>query len=306
MPCVSGGASQTLKKPVSNRFTGMEPIAYVNGAFLPLGKATIHIEDRGFQFADGVYEVVVCLNGNFLDLQPHLIRLQHSCEAIGITLPYSIDYLENLVRELYAENSFSDAIVYIQVTRGTAPRSHVISKSIKPTLVMTVRELPQPSDYKLSNGFSAITIRDFRWGRCDIKSIALLASVMGKQEATARGVDEAFWVNEDGHVLEGCSTNVFAVIDGTLVTHPLDHRILGGIMRDMVLRIAENEGMSVQQRCWSLDEEDLSECMMSSTTNALLPVCSVDDRLIGNSKPGPVTAHLRKLILNELEALRRR
>lgn len=306
MPCVSGGVNQALKKPSSNRTTEMEPIAYVNGAFLPIDKATIHIEDRGFQFADGVYEVIVCLNGNFLDLQPHLIRLQRSCAAIGIDLPYSMEYLEKLVRELYAANPFEDAMIYVQVTRGVAPRSHVISKSIKPTLVITVRELPQPSDYKLSSGFSAITIRDFRWGRCDIKSTALLASVMGKQEATARGTDEAFWVDEEGHVLEGCSTNVFAVIDGTLVTHPLDHRILGGIMRDMVLRIAEKEGMSIQQRSWRLNEEDLSECMMSSTTNALLPVCTVDDQVIGNSMPGPVTAHLRRLILEELEVLRSR
>lgn len=196
-------------------------------------------------------------------------------------------------------------MVYIQITRGTAPRSHVINKSVPPTLVMTVRELPVPSERKVTKGLSAITLEDFRWGRCDIKSIALLASVMGKQEATERGADEAIWLDESGHVLEGCSTNVFAVIEDCLVTHPLDHWILGGIMRDMVLRIAEDNGMSVQQRCWSLNEPEISECMISSTTNALLPLCEIDGKPIGNGKPGPVAQRIRGLILDEFKTLRK-
>jgi len=169
---------------------------------------------------------------------------------------------------------------------------------------MTVRELPKPSDRKLSNGVTAITLEDFRWGRCDIKSIALLASVMGKLEATEKGVDEAIWLDESGHVLEGSSTNVFAVIDECLVTHPLDHRILGGIMRDMVLRIAEREGMSVQQRTWSLEESGLTECMISSTTNTLISLCEVDGKIIGIGEPGPVAGLIRINILAELDALR--
>jgi len=283
---------------------GNTPVAFVNGEFLPLEQATVHIEDRGFQFADGVYEVIACFGGNFLDLKPHLERLKHSCDAVHISLPRPLYELEALVRELYARNSFSDAMIYIQITRGTAPRSHVINKAIEPTLVMTVRALPEPSERKTNKGLSAITLADFRWGRCDIKSTALLASVMGRYEAMAHGVDEAIWIDESGHVLEGCATNLFAVIDGSLVTHPLDHRILGGIMRDMVLRIAENEGMSLQQRCWSLNEPELSECMISSTTNAVLPLCTVDDRAVGNGMPGPVAALIRKRILAELDALR--
>jgi len=284
----------------------MTLIAYVNGTFLPLDEATIHIEDRGFQFADGVYEVIACLGGNFLDLKPHLKRLEHSCHEIHVSLPCPLDELEILVRQLYEKNPLKDAVVYIQVTRGIAPRSHVITPAIKPSLVMTVRELPPPSEEKLVDGASAITLKDFRWGRCDIKSIALLASVMGKQQAIANGVDETFWLDDEGHLLEGCSTNLFALIGGVLVTHPLDHRILGGIMRDMVLRIAAAEGITVQERPWKLSETGISECMMSSTTNALLPVCRMDDRAIGNGRPGPVSKHLRSLILDELEALRAR
>jgi len=277
--------------------------AYVNGCFLPLDDATIHIEDRGFQFADGVYEVIACLGGNFLDLKPHLQRLEHSCMAIRIPLPSPLSELESLVQQSYEKNPFSNAMIYIQVTRGVAPRSHHVSESMTPTLIITVRELPIPSPKQLNEGASAITLKDFRWGRCDIKSIALLASVMGKQEAAAHGVDETFWLDLDGYILEGCSTNVFALINGNIVTHPLCHRILGGITRSMVIRIAEQSGIIVEERPWKLSETGLTECMMSSTTNALLPVCRVDEQAIGNGSPGPIANQIRSLIIAKLQAL---
>lgn len=282
----------------------MQLIAYVNGQFLPLDEAFIHIEDRGFQFADGVYEVIACLGGNFLDLRPHLKRLHHSCHEINLEIPCSLVDLEALVRQIYQKNSLDDAMIYIQVTRGRAPRSHVIDPDMQPSLIMTARELPTPSDEKLEHGATAIAIRDFRWGRCDIKSIALLASVMGKQQAIARGVDETFWLNDEGHMLEGCATNAFAVINDVLVTHPLDHQVLGGIMRDMVLRQARSSDIKVIERPWKLSETGISECMMSSTTNALLPVCRVDGKAIGSGHPGPVANQLRQLLLAELETLR--
>ena len=278
--------------------------AYVNGHFLPLDDATVHIEDRGFQFADGVYEVIACLGGNFLDLKPHLERLEHSCRAIRIELPCHLNELESLVQQSYEKNPFSNAMIYIQVTRGVAPRSHHVSESMNPSLIITVRELPIPSREQLSDGASAITLNDFRWGRCDIKSIALLASVMGKQEAAANGVDESFWLDQEGHLLEGCATNVFALIDGKLVTHPLSHHILGGITRKMVIRVAVKAGISVDERPWKLNEAGLTECMMSSTTNALLPVCKIDKLPVGSGSPGPVAKQLRALMIDELEALR--
>jgi len=282
----------------------MPLVAYVNGVFLPLDEATIHIEDRGFQFADGVYEVIACLGGNFLDLRPHLERLKHSCHEIDIELPCSLVDLEALVHKIHQKNNLDDAMIYIQVTRGRAPRSHHIDPSAVPSLILTLRELPKPSDEKVEHGTTAITLKDFRWDRCDIKSIALLASVMGKQQAVARGVDETFWLDHEGHVLEGCATNLFAVIDDQLVTHPLDHQVLGGIMREMVLRQAKLNDITVIERPWKLDEPAISECMMSSTTNALLPVCQIDGKPIGNGSPGPVAHQLRQLVLNELETLR--
>lgn len=279
-------------------------IAYVNDKFLPLEQAFVHIEDRGFQFADGVYEVVACFGGVYLDLELHLQRLQRSCDAIHLTLPKSLEALAVLVQQAYEKNPFEDAMVYIQVTRGVAPRSHVVQQELKPTLVITVRDLPKPTDEKLHEGVSGCTLQDIRWKHCEIKSIALLASVMGKQEASRRGVDEAFWLDDEGHVLEGCATNILAVIDGVLVTHPLDHQVLGGITRTMAMEAAKDAGIQVQERAWKLDEAGLTECLMSSTTNAVMPICQIDEQMIGGGKPGEVCLRIRKLMLEKIETLR--
>jgi len=282
----------------------MNLIAYVNNRFLPLENATVHIEDRGFQFADGVYEVVACIGGYFLELEPHLDRLERSCSAIGIPLPCSRRELETLIRETWKRNPYADAMLYVQITRGAAPRTHLASTSLKPTLVITSRELPKPGNEKLAKGASGITLRDFRWKRCDIKSIALLASVMGKQEAHRQNADEAFWQDENDHVLEGCSTNIFAVIDGTLVTHPLDHQVLGGITRRMLIHAARDAGIEVAERPWKLEETNLSECMLTSTTNAVLPVCRMNGMPVASGTPGPVAMQLRTLMLQAIDKLR--
>ncbi len=281
-----------------------ELVAYVNGSFVPLADAKVHIEDRGFQFADGVYEVIACFSGHFLDLDAHLQRLQRSCDAIELAMPKSQQELQMLARQIYEKNPFKDAMIYIQITRGVAARSHVVQQQLTPTLVMTSRALPQPSDDKLSQGMKAITRQDIRWKHCEIKSIALLASVMGKQEAAKHGVDETFWKDGQGHILEGCATNAFAVINHAVVTHPLDHQVLGGITREMVLEAARALGFAVEEREWKLDEQGLSECMMSSTTNAVMPVCEIDGQAIGDGKPGEVCLQLRSAILARLQRLR--
>lgn len=282
----------------------MTLIAWVNGQFLPLEKAVVHIEDRGFQFADGVYEVIACFNGSFLDFEAHLERLERSCQAIGIEAPVKRDELQSLIEETYQRNPFHDAMLYIQVTRGVAPRSHLITQKIKPTMVITSRNLPMPSDEKISAGVNGITLDDIRWKRCEIKSIALLASVIGKQEAKQRGADEAFWQDDEQHILEGCATNCFAVINGVVVTHPLDHQVLGGITRNMALRIAREQGITVKERSWKLDEAGLTECMMSSTTNAIMPVCHMNGETVGTGHPGPVAMLLRQEMLKTFAALK--
>ncbi len=283
----------------------MSLIAWVNGQFLPLEKAVIHIEDRGFQFADGVYEVIACFNGSFLDFEAHLLRLERSAQAIGITLPVNLDALQSLIEQTYQQNPFRDAMLYIQITRGAAPRSHLVRQTLIPTMVITARALPIPSSEQISGGVNGITLDDIRWKRCDIKSIALLASVIGKQEAKQRGADETFWQDDDGHILEGCATNCFAVINGALVTHPLDHQVLGGITRNMALRIAQEQAICIEERAWKLDEAGLTECMMSSTTNAIMPVCRMNDQIIGDAHPGPVAMLLRQEMLKAFTALQR-
>jgi D-alanine transaminase len=279
--------------------------AWVNSRFVPLDEATVHIEDRGFQFADGVYEVIACFGGTFLDLDAHLKRLQRSCDAIAITLPRPLNELESLIQQIYKLNPFDHAMIYVQITRGVAPRSHLVKERLKPTLVITVRELPEPTEEKLAHGASGITRPDLRWKRCDIKSIALLASVLGKQEAESHGVDETFWLDEQGHLLEGCATNCFAIIDQKLVTHPLDHQVLGGITRAMLLRLARRQGLVIEERAWKLSEAGLTECMMTSTTNAVMPVCRMNGKAIGNGVSGPVTMQLRQWMLDEFESLKR-
>ncbi|MBL1352040.1 MAG: aminotransferase class IV [Zetaproteobacteria bacterium] len=278
--------------------------AYVNGQFMPLDAATIHIEDRGFQFADGIYEVVACLDGHFLDLDAHLARLQRSCEAVQIPLPCSLDDMADLIQQTYERNPYSDAMVYVQITRGVAPRSHLPHHQLTPTLIITSRHLPQPSDEKVATGVKGITLQDIRWKHCEIKSIALLASVMGKQEAHARGADEAFWLNEQGHVLEGCSTNILAIIDGVLVTHPLDRQVLGGITRNMAIAVAKVHAMHVEERPWTLDEVGISEMMMSSTTNAVMPITTLNEKAVGDGKAGVQSLQIRRWMIEEMERLR--
>ncbi|MDX8407019.1 MAG: D-amino acid aminotransferase [Mariprofundaceae bacterium] len=280
------------------------PVAWLNGVFTPLAEACVNIEDRGFQFADGVYEVIACFGGTLIDLDEHLERLQRSAHAIELTLPVSRPELARLIHETYRRNPYRDAMLYVQLTRGVAPRSHLIGEDMTPTLVITSRQLPQVSDDKLHRGVSAITLNDFRWQRCDIKSISLLASVMGKQEAVRQHADEAFWLDQSGHVLEGCSTNCFAIIDSTLVTHPLDEHVLEGITRKMTIRLAREHELHVQERPWRLDENGLSEIFMTSTTNAAMPVCRIDDRQIGDGQPGPVTLSVRQWLLQHFEELR--
>ncbi len=278
-------------------------IAYVNGDFKPLDEATVHIEDRGFQFADGVYEVVACLGGHFLDLEPHLERLKRSCDGVQIPMPCSMDEMTSLIHHIYERNPFKDAMVYIQVTRGVAARSHLPHEPLKPTLIITSRNLPMPSDEKITHGVQGITLQDIRWKHCEIKSIALLASVMGKQEAHAQEADEAFWLNEQGHVLEGCSTNILAFIDDVLVTHPLDHQVLGGITRSMALRVAQEHGVAVAERPWNLDEP-IQELMMSSTTNAVMPITMLNHAAVGDGQAGKRTLQLRQWMIEDMERLR--
>ena len=272
----------------------MARIAYVNGRYRPLQSAAVAPEDRGYQFGDGVYEVIMVLGGRFHDLERHLDRLQRSLAAIEIPPPMARPALLSVLGETLRRNRLSDALVYLQVSRGTAPRNHAFPKRASPSLVVTVRRPAFPGDREREEGVGVITLPDLRWGRCDIKSINLLPNVLARQSAAAAGCREAWLIDRDGQVTEGSASNAY-IVDGAgrLITHPLDERILGGITRSVVLELARDEGIEVVEQPFSLDEAHRArEAALSSTTSWLLPVTSIDGRPISNGMPGHVVRRL--------------
>jgi D-alanine transaminase len=281
----------------------MARIAYVNGRYRPLAGEAVAIEDRGYQFADGVYEVIKVLGGRARDLDRHLDRLQRSLSALAISPPMSRAALSSVLAEILQRNRLRDALLYIQVTRGTAPRNHVYPRQTRPSLVVTARRPSFPSPREREEGVGVITMPDLRWGRCDIKSISLLANVMARQQAAAAGCREAWLIDQAGFVTEGSASNAYIVDhDGCLVTHPLSERILGGVTRSVILELARADGIPVVERPFSLAEAQAArEAALSSTSSMLLPVTAIDDRSVGNGHPGTVVRRLLTLYDGHLQ-----
>ncbi len=275
----------------------MARIAYVDGRFVPIGARAVAIEDRGLQFAHGVYEVIKAVGGRLLDLDRHLDRLGRSLAAIDCPWPTSRAVLPLLLEELLRRNRLRDALVYLQVDRGIAPRNHVWSPSLRPTLIATVRPARFPSAEERHCGVGVITLPDERWARCDIKSIALLPNALAKQKAAAAGCREAWLVDRDGFVTEGAASNAWIVDrEGTLRTRPLGPQILGGVTRDVVLELARAEGLPVVERAFDVAEALAArEAFLTSTTSLVLPVTTIDGRPIANGAPGTVTRRLAAL-----------
>ena len=278
----------------------MPRFAYVNGRYLPHAQAAVHIEDRGYQFADGAYEVMPVRAGRIIDEEPHLDRLDYSLAAVRIRWPVSRPVLTLLLRELIARNRLRRGVVYLQVTRGQAPREHKFPRDVKPSLVITTLRLGPPPATALEPGVAIITIPDIRWRRCDIKSIALLPNVLGKQQAVDAGAYEAWMVDDDGFVTEGTSTNAWIVTaDRQLITRSLSHAILGGITRAGLLRMARSEGIEVVERSFTLSEARAArEAFLTSSSHFLLPVARIDGAPVGDGRPGPLTRSLRVLYLS--------
>ena len=281
----------------------MPNIAYVNGHFSPLEEATIPIEDRGFQFGDGVYEVVRTYGGVPFRLYDHLSRLESSARAVSIPVPLSRTDWEALIREGVQRSEFAACLVYIQLTRGVAPRAHLFPSPAKPTVVMTFRAIPETDGALQQRGVPVVTLPDLRWGRCSIKSLNLLANVLAKQEARDAGAMEAILV-KDGLVTEGCSSNVCLVRDGTIITPPLSDQLLAGVTRAVVLELARKHGITVDER--EVPEEELTrgeELFLIGTTIEVLPVSTLNGVSVGNRMPGPVTQTVseafRRCILSE-------
>lgn len=277
----------------------MPRLAYVNGRYLPHACASVHIEDRGYQFADGVYEVILIVDGQMIDAEPHLDRLGYSLDQIRIAWPMSRTALELVLRETISRNRIGLGIVYLQVTRGRAPRDHKFPDHAVPSLVVTTRRIKLPPT-EISAGASIITRPDIRWRRCDIKSIALLPNVLRKQDAAEAGVYETWLVDDDGFVVEGTSTNAWMVTqDRHLVTRSLESALLAGITRRAVLRLAREHGVKVEERRFSLAELLAApEALLTSTTAFVLPVTQVDGQAVGEGRPGPVALQLRKIYMD--------
>ena len=282
----------------------MARIAYVNGHYRPLRDAAVALEDRGYQFADGVYEVIKVLSRRPRDLERHLERLARSLDALDIRPPMPRRALESVLQETLRRNRMPDALLYVQITRGVAPRNHLFPKGARPSLVITVRRAIFPSAREREEGVGVITHPDLRWGRCDIKSINLLPNVLARQSAAAAGCREAWLIDEEGRVTEGSASNAYIVdAAGRLITHPLDARILGGVTRSVVLELARGDGLEVVERPFSLDEAYTArEAALSSTSSWLLPVTAIDGRPVSNGMPGHVVRRLMALYARHLGA----
>lgn len=277
----------------------MSRIAYVAGQYLPHRLAAVHIEDRGYQFADGVYEVMAIARGHIVDEAPHFVRLARSLKELEIPPPIGDAALRIVLREVVRRNGVSDGIVYLQVTRGAARREHAFPKAARPVLVVTARQL-RPPDPKLGeNGVSVITIPDIRWARCDIKSVSLLPNVLGKERARRAGAYEAWQVDEEGRITEGTSTNAWIVTaDGAVVTRAADNAILNGVTRLALLDIIGREGYRFAERAFTVEEaKAASEAFLTSTTADLLSVVSIDGSPVGGGRPGPLGRKLREFYL---------
>jgi len=274
----------------------MSRIAYVAGQYLPHRQAAVHIEDRGYQFGDGVYEVIAVMAGNLLDEERHLARLNRSLTELRINRPMNDSALKIVIREVIRRNGVDTGIVYLQITRGVAPREHAFPKAAKPVLVVTSRRSRPPDPRLGSEGIAVITIPDIRWQRCDIKSVALVANVLGKQQAREASAYEAWQVDREGQVTEGTSTNAWIVTaDDSVITRAADHAILNGVTRAAILDIIRREGYRLVERPFTVAEARAArEAFLTSTTADLLPVVRIDDEPVADGKPGPLSRKLRE------------
>ncbi|KAA0685797.1 D-amino-acid transaminase [Azospirillum brasilense] len=279
--------------------------AYVNGRYLPHRQAAVHVEDRGFQFADGVYEVVTLLDGRFADLDGHMERLGRSLSELRMDWPAAPRVVTMIARELVRRNGVRNGSLYIQVTRGVAPRDFKFPADIPATLVMTVKRVTAfAKPEQLEQGVAVVTVPDIRWGRRDIKTVGLLAPVLAKQQAAESGAYEAWLIDPDGTVTEGSSSNAWIVTqDGVLVTRAPSQKILNGITRLSLLRLAGERGIPVEERSFTVEEALAArEAFVSSAGTFALPVTRIDGKPVGEGRPGPVTQTLRQAYLDYVAA----
>jgi len=270
----------------------MGETVFLDGKFVPYNQAVIHVEDRGNVFADGVYEVIRYYGGRPFEMGEHLNRLERSTSAIRLPIPYEREQIVAWADELVARNSLEDAVIYLQLTRGHAPRFHPFPPEPTPTLFMTARPAVRQPAESYEKGVGCVTVEDKRWKMCNVKAIGLLPNVLARQTAREAGALEALFVR-DGIVTEGSSSNFFVVVNNKLRTHPEGPYILSGISRHVVLELAERLRIEVEEVPFTLTElRQADEAFLTSTTLEVMPVVTVDGRTIGAGVPGPITSDI--------------
>ena len=275
----------------------MSRIAYVNGYYVSHLDAAVHVEDRGYQFADGIYEVCEIRDSNLIEVKGHLDRLERSANELDMTMALGRRQLEFVMGEVCARNKVRDGLIYLQMTRGVAPRNHIFpDKDTPSSIVLTARSTPQAaSEAKAAHGVSVITVPDNRWERVDIKTTSLLPNVIAKQQAKDAGAFEAWFVDDDGQITEGASTNVWIVThDNVLVTRDASKGILKGITREGVLMTAERLQLKVEERRFSVTEaQNAKEAFITAATTVVVPVVKIDGKTVGEGTPGEISQKVR-------------
>lgn len=279
----------------------MSRVAYVNGVYRPHGEAVIHVEDRGFQFADGVYEVWSVFDGKLADYDGHMTRLVRSLTELRIPVPMTKQALTRVLKETLRRNRVKNGIVYLQVTRGTARRDHPFpAEGTPPSVVVTAKSLdPAKSEVTAKKGVAVVTQPDIRWGRCDIKTVGLLPNVLAKQAARERGAYECWMVDDMGLITEGSSTNAWIIDEnGKLRTRDTQANILRGCTRTTLMDLIQEQGIELDERPFSVDEaKRAKEAFFTAAGAFVTPAVSIDGAKIGDGKPGPITTRLRTLYL---------
>lgn len=284
----------------------MSRVAYVNGRYLPMSDAKVHVEDRGYQFADAVYEVCEVRGGRLIDERRHIERLQRSLSELRIRMPMTPRALGVVLREVVVRNRIHYGIVYLQIGRGVARRDHAFpAVPVPPSLVVTARPLNAArNEAAAEKGIAVISVPDTRWGRVDIKTTGLLPNVLARQAAIEEGARDAWFVDKNGFVTEAASANAFIVTkDGKLITRQADHAILRGITRTVAFDAIKGQNLALEERPFTLQEAyGAREAFITSATQIVLPVVSIDGHVIGEGKPGPVATGLRRAFHSYAEA----
>jgi D-alanine transaminase len=282
----------------------MPRIAYVNGRYTPLKDASVSVEDRGYQFADAVYEVWSVFGGRLADLDGHMRRLARSLGELRIAMPMAPSSLIVVLNEVIRRNRITEGMVYLQVSRGVAPRDHVFPEGVSPSIVITARPVDrQAAADRAAKGIRTISVPDIRWGRCDIKTVGLLPAVLAKQQAKEKGATEVIFIDREGFVAEGGSTNVFIVgDDGVIRTRALNANILAGITRDTLFGLIKTAGYELREEAFDLATlKKAREVFVTAATSLVMPVVEVDSQVIGNGHPGLVASTLREAYIAEAQ-----